>query len=458
MKILSEILDSHYPFKKRYSKNESGAHGYEFSSPHGKYGVGFIHSDPKDSHRTVDVIFHKGGEMGMTGEEGSHAHKVISTVMHIAKTHMKDYPDHDLQFFGDKESVGRTKLYNRLTKLHGGKVNRSFYSIHQESKSLDEILDSHYPFEKIHDKRYKFKSPKGNYSVDFHHYKDSVTGKNAVSLGFDHNNGGIHKTGEEGVHAHKIISTVMHITKTHMKDYPDHDLNFTSSEPGSRTKLYNKLTRMQGGKYEKVINKPTITKYSIHQESKSLDEILDSHYPFKKLDKKKDSGYHNYNFNSPKGNYAVDFYHYKYAPKVELTFDHNGITDMTGEEGAHAHKVISTVMHIAKTHMKDYPGHDLDFSGAIHDKGRTKLYDKMTKKQGGEIKSNDYGSSYSIHNESMDNVYIEGQDEAGQWNRYSITLNNSSMIVSAMKDLKKSYPKMRIRATDMSGRLVDMLP
>ena len=54
-------------------------------------------------------------------------------------------------------------------------------------------------------------------------------------------------------------------------------------------------------------------------------------------------------------------------------------------------------------------------------------------------------------------VNIEVQDASGTWQMYTKTLNDSRLILSAMKTMKTSFPNSRIRAVDNSGRLIDMI-
>jgi hypothetical protein len=57
----------------------------------------------------------------------------------------------------------------------------------------------------------------------------------------------------------------------------------------------------------------------------------------------------------------------------------------------------------------------------------------------------------------MDQVEIQVQDITGNWRTYHITLNNSQMILSEMKQLSNQFPGQRVRAVDMDGRIVDIL-
>ena len=57
----------------------------------------------------------------------------------------------------------------------------------------------------------------------------------------------------------------------------------------------------------------------------------------------------------------------------------------------------------------------------------------------------------------MNQVQIQLQDNTGNWRTFHVTLNNSQMILSEMKQLSSRYPTQRVRAVDMDGRLVDIL-
>jgi hypothetical protein len=57
----------------------------------------------------------------------------------------------------------------------------------------------------------------------------------------------------------------------------------------------------------------------------------------------------------------------------------------------------------------------------------------------------------------MNQVEIQLQDITGNWRTYHITLNNSQMILSEMKQLSSRFPDQRVRAVDMDGRIVDIL-
>jgi hypothetical protein len=57
----------------------------------------------------------------------------------------------------------------------------------------------------------------------------------------------------------------------------------------------------------------------------------------------------------------------------------------------------------------------------------------------------------------MDDIQIQLQDLSGNWRTFSITLNNSQMILQEMHSLADRYPGQRVRAVDNNGRVVDIL-
>ena len=57
----------------------------------------------------------------------------------------------------------------------------------------------------------------------------------------------------------------------------------------------------------------------------------------------------------------------------------------------------------------------------------------------------------------MNQVQIQLQDTTGNWRTFHVTMNNSQMILSEMKQLASRYPNQRVRAVDMDGKLVDIL-
>lgn len=57
----------------------------------------------------------------------------------------------------------------------------------------------------------------------------------------------------------------------------------------------------------------------------------------------------------------------------------------------------------------------------------------------------------------MDNINLQVQDETGNWRTYTVTQNNSQLIIMGMRQLQWQFPDKRIRAVDSNGRLVDIL-
>lgn len=57
----------------------------------------------------------------------------------------------------------------------------------------------------------------------------------------------------------------------------------------------------------------------------------------------------------------------------------------------------------------------------------------------------------------MGNIYIQRQDDTGNWRTYTVTSDNDLLIISAMKNLKDQFPDSRIRAIDERGMLVNII-
>lgn len=57
----------------------------------------------------------------------------------------------------------------------------------------------------------------------------------------------------------------------------------------------------------------------------------------------------------------------------------------------------------------------------------------------------------------MEFISIQLQDQSGNWRTYSLTQNNSLLIIQSMKNLKDQFPDCRVRAVDSDGRLIDIL-
>jgi len=140
--MISEIFNHVYDHTKtdKYKRPDKEVHAHEFTTDKGnKYHAVITHH--KDS---ADVVFgtnHKGEDksQGMTGEEGSSAHKILGTVKHIVKQHLKDHPHIKKIEFGAEESEkGRVKTYQALSKSiahkHEEKVidGGRYFTIHRD--------------------------------------------------------------------------------------------------------------------------------------------------------------------------------------------------------------------------------------------------------------------------------------------------------------------------------------
>jgi hypothetical protein len=57
----------------------------------------------------------------------------------------------------------------------------------------------------------------------------------------------------------------------------------------------------------------------------------------------------------------------------------------------------------------------------------------------------------------MQYVQIQAQI-SGLWRTYNVVQNNSQRITAAMQELKRQFPEYRVRAIDINGMLVDLMP
>ena len=58
----------------------------------------------------------------------------------------------------------------------------------------------------------------------------------------------------------------------------------------------------------------------------------------------------------------------------------------------------------------------------------------------------------------MDQAQIQVQDDSGNWRTYVITNNIPAQIRTEMRLLKSQFPDHRVRAVDMDGKFLDLLP
>jgi Txe/YoeB family toxin of Txe-Axe toxin-antitoxin module len=57
----------------------------------------------------------------------------------------------------------------------------------------------------------------------------------------------------------------------------------------------------------------------------------------------------------------------------------------------------------------------------------------------------------------MDRIEVQAQSVDGNWQTYTITVNQPLAIKNAMEQLKWQFPDKRVRAIDENGRLVDFM-
>ena len=57
----------------------------------------------------------------------------------------------------------------------------------------------------------------------------------------------------------------------------------------------------------------------------------------------------------------------------------------------------------------------------------------------------------------MEQVQVQVQDTSGNWRTFGVTQNQSPLVLREMENLQRKFPTQRVRAVDMSGRIVDIL-
>jgi hypothetical protein len=57
-----------------------------------------------------------------------------------------------------------------------------------------------------------------------------------------------------------------------------------------------------------------------------------------------------------------------------------------------------------------------------------------------------------------DRIRIEIRDLSGTWAQIDTCLNQPQMIAMALKQAKERFPDRTVRAVNLNGQLVDMLP
>jgi hypothetical protein len=111
MKTLREIFDQ--PHKVQYTPNKNATLGSFYSNGKKYETEAVFHNWDNRS----DVLFHHDGNLEIDHSQGMHAHKIISTVHHIIKKHMADYPNSDsISFSANNEEPSKVKLYRGMAK------------------------------------------------------------------------------------------------------------------------------------------------------------------------------------------------------------------------------------------------------------------------------------------------------------------------------------------------------
>lgn len=117
---------------------EGNEHKYLFNHKNHGYRVTITH-DSKSAYVTFSSS--TGGEYNArrsrihaTGDVGSHAAKVMSTIHHIIRHHMIEHPSiNTVLFTSDPEETSRVKLYTKYTSSLGGNSKRynKFNNVHE---------------------------------------------------------------------------------------------------------------------------------------------------------------------------------------------------------------------------------------------------------------------------------------------------------------------------------------
>jgi hypothetical protein len=143
MKLLNEIVDTTYPYKKKKQYLRQ-AHNYEFKSPHDNYEVEIHHVGAGEKTAMASFYSDKGGD-DKSGSERNSAGRVFSTVKKILHQHVKDHPEIESVHFhskSDNDREGRTKLYarmlNRATKSHEEKKTNGYYKLSAKVSDMKE--------------------------------------------------------------------------------------------------------------------------------------------------------------------------------------------------------------------------------------------------------------------------------------------------------------------------------
>jgi hypothetical protein len=55
-----------------------------------------------------------------------------------------------------------------------------------------------------------------------------------------------------------------------------------------------------------------------------------------------------------------------------------------------------------------------------------------------------------------DSIEVQLQDQSGNWRTMAVTVNVSAIIRARMEEVQRQFPRLRVRAVDRDGRLMDM--
>lgn len=123
--MLAEAGDKPYDFH-RADDDEVGTR-YEFSAGSTPYSATIEHMMGGKHAEVVFGIRHEDDDFGpytsfhLTGDQGTKAAKILSTVHHIVKRHVAKHPEiHTIGFTSDTGEPSRVALYKRYTKRMGG--------------------------------------------------------------------------------------------------------------------------------------------------------------------------------------------------------------------------------------------------------------------------------------------------------------------------------------------------
>lgn len=126
--FLEEALTHPYEFSKQSDSrlgNSDRYHSYTFKDHKDRPFLVDVYHSP-DNQKKAEVAFEdRYGSMGKTGESGTHAVRVFSTVKAIMKKHAEDHPHLNSYEFtaikpGHNKEDSKARLYKTLANAYGG--------------------------------------------------------------------------------------------------------------------------------------------------------------------------------------------------------------------------------------------------------------------------------------------------------------------------------------------------